>query len=365
MTVLDDRDGLASRDPSGMLGLVEGFAAQLRDAREVGTRATITASGRGVRAVVVAGMGGSAIGAEIASAHLSGVMGVPFLVVRNYELPAFVGRDTLVVAASYSGNTEETLAAYCDAHARGASVACITTGGALAAAGEADGHDVLRIPAGFPPRAALGYGLVPLLILLGRLGLSPDPARDVEDAVEASVEAAESWGGGVPAERNAAKRLALWLEGGVQVVYGTTPRTAAVASRWCGQLSENAKVVAHRADIPEMNHNELVGWSGDRPLAGAARVVLLREAGDHPRNALRADFTRREVERAGAVSCEARGGGSGSLGRIVSLVLMGDLVSVYLAALAGADPTPVEPIGRLKKELAATPWAPGTGRRTA
>jgi glucose/mannose-6-phosphate isomerase len=348
-----------------MLRLVEGFAGQLRDARDVGANAGITVSGTGVRAVVAAGMGGSAIGAEIASAHLAGIMGVPFLVVRNYELPAFVGGDTLVVAASYSGNTEETLAAYRQAHERGARVVCITTGGALAAAGRADGHDVVLIREGLPPRAALGYGLVPLLVLLSRLGLAPDPARDIEDAIGAAEEAASSWGGGAPAERNAAKRLALWLEGGIPVVYGSTPRTAAVATRWCGQLSENAKVVAHRADIPEMNHNELVGWSGDRPLCGAARVVLLHEAGDHARNALRADFTRREVERGGAVACDVRGGGSGPLGRMVSLVLMGDFTSVYLAALTGVDPTPVEPIGRLKKELAGFPAAAVTERRTS
>ncbi|MBM3306883.1 MAG: bifunctional phosphoglucose/phosphomannose isomerase [Candidatus Eisenbacteria bacterium] len=362
MMNLDDTGALRAGDPSGMLGHLEGFPEQLERALEIGRRATLTLSGRGARAVVVAGMGGSAIGGEIAAAHLAGSISVPMIVVRNYEMPAFVGADTVVVAASYSGNTEETLAAYRDAHARGARVLCVTTGGELAARAADDGHDVIAIPGGLPPRAALGYGLVPLLVSLARLGLSPDPGEDVADAVAVCRRSVAAHGAAAPAARNPAKEIAGWLCGGLPVIYGTTPRTAAAASRWCGQLAENSKVVAHRAEIPEMNHNEIVGWSGERPLCGSARVVFLGDPGDHPRNALRADFTRREVEAAGAAARVVTAAGATALGRLMSLVSLGDFVSVYLAALGGVDPTPVEPIGRLKSALGEAPAEPSSGR---
>jgi len=177
MMNLDDTGALRAGDPSGMLGHLEGFPEQLERALEIGRRATLTLSGRGARAVVVAGMGGSAIGGEIAAAHLAGSISVPMIVVRNYEMPAFVGADTVVVAASYSGNTEETLAAYRDAHARGARVLCVTTGGELAARAADDGHDVIAIPGGLPPRAALGYGLVPLGFRSRVWGSRLTPAR--------------------------------------------------------------------------------------------------------------------------------------------------------------------------------------------
>ena len=351
MTVLDDRGAMLARDQGGMHRHLEGFPQQLHEALGIGRNARLTVQAGGVRSVVVAGMGGSAIGAEIAAGHLAGTIGVPFMVVRNYDLPAFAGADTLVVAASYSGNTEETLAAYGVAQTRGARIVCITTGGELGRLAVADGHDVVKIPGGLPPRAALGYSLVPLLVLLGRLGIAPDPEEDVADAIVVSRESVERYGLGVPSDANPAKDLAVWFSEGIPVVYGT-PRTAAVATRWCGQLEENAKVVAHRHELPEMDHNEIVGWSGERPLAGRARVVFLHDADDHPRNELRAAVTRREVEAAGAAVRDALGFGRRGLGRLVSLVMLGDFASFYLAVLRGVEPTPVEPIIRLKKALA-------------
>lgn len=351
MTILDDRGAMLACDRGGMHRHLEAFPHQLREALEIGREAPVTVSASGVRSVVVAGMGGSAIGADIAAGHLAGTLGVPFLVVRNYDLPAFVGPDTIVVAASYSGNTEETLAAYHAARTRGARIVCITTGGELGGLAAAAGHDLVRIPAGLPPRAALGYSLVPLLVLLGRLGIAPDPEDDVGDAMAVSREAVSMYGLGAASDENPAKTLAAWLSEGLPVVYGT-PRTAAVATRWCGQLGENAKTVAHRHELPEMNHNEIVGWSGERPLAGCARVVFLHDVDDHPRNELRIGVTRREVEAAGAAARDVRGFGRLGLGRLMSLIMLGDFVSFYLAVLRGVDPTPVEPIVRLKKALA-------------
>ena len=339
-------------DRGGMAGHLEGFPDQLREARGIGGGAVLTLPGQGARAVVVTGMGGSAIGGEIAAACLSGTMPVPCAVVRGYDVPAYVDRDTVVVAASYSGSTEETLSAYRGAASRQARIVCITTGGELARLARAAGHDVVEIPPGLPPRAALGYSLIPLLMVLARLGLAPDPASDVDDAIAAARRAVAAYGLGVPLGSNPAKQLAAWFRGGIPVIYGSVPLTTAVATRWCGQISENAKTVAHRNELPEMDHNEIVGWSGARPLGGRARVVFLRDAGDHPRVGKRVAITRREIEAAGAEVKEAEGTGASALGRALSLVALGDFTSFYLAVLAGVDPTPVEPIDRLKKALA-------------
>jgi glucose/mannose-6-phosphate isomerase len=352
MNVLDDAAKLEALDPGGMRHHLEGFADQLREAVGMGRETPLSVEVEGVTAVAVVGMGGSAIGGEMALGYLSGSLSVPLSVVRDYRLPGYVGPSTLVYVSSYSGNTEETLSAYEEARARGARIVCSTTGGEVGRIAGAEGHDVVGVPAGYPPRAALGFSLVPLLFVLARLGLAPDPTGDVEDAIVVVEDGVARMGLAVPEEQNGAKQLASWFRGHVPVVYGTAPGTSVVANRWCGQLSENSKVVAHRNELPEMNHNEIVGWSGSRPMGGDARVVFLRDVDDHPRVARRIDITRDEIAAAGAEVREVESLGSTRLGRLMSLVQVGDFVSFYLAALEGVDPTPVAPIDRLKKELA-------------
>jgi len=192
---------------------------------------------------------------------------------------------------------------------------------------------------------------VPLLLVLGRLGLAPDPAGDIDDAIETAQAGVGRLGLAVPPVENEAKDLASWLFGHVPVVYGTVPATSVVASRWCGQFSENSKLVAHRNELPEMNHNEIVGWSGTRPMGGDARVVFLRDEDDHPRVVRRADITREAIAAGGVEVRDVASRGKTALGRLMSLVQLGDFVSLYLAMLGGVDPTPVVPIDRLKKEL--------------
>jgi len=354
MSILDDPGRIGANDPSGMHKNIEGLPEQIEDADRIGRTTRLTVSGEGVTSVVILGMGGSAIGGEIVSSCLADRLAVPALVVRDYTLPGFVGRDTLALASSYSGNTEETLSAYRAATERGARVVCSTTGGELARlAGEND-HDLFVIPPGLPPRAAIGYGVILPLLLLSRLGLAPDPGREVADAVRGIRSAIAALGPASPPGANPAKELALWLEGRIPVIYGAAPRTSVIASRWCGQLSENAKLVAHRHELPEMNHNEIVGWSGALPLDGRARVVFLRDEEDHPRVSKRFGITREAIARAGAGVRDVASSGDGRLARLFSLIVLGDLVSLYLAALAGVDPTPVASIDKLKKALAGT-----------
>ena len=351
MSTLDDREKLNGGDPGGMSGHLEGFSDQLREAVRMGRETPLKVSGEGVGSVAVVGMGGSAIGGSMAAGHLAGSLKVPLSVVRGYELPGYVGRSTLVYVSSYSGNTEETLSAYAEARARGARIITSTTGGEVGRIAAQEGHDVVNVPAGYPPRAALGFSLVPLLFVLGRLGLAPDPSGDLEDTIAVVEEGVGRLGLDAPTERNEAKDLAQWFHEHVPVVYGTVPGTSVVASRWCGQLAENSKVVAHTNELPEMNHNEIVGWSGSRPMGGEARVVFLRDKDDHARVARRIEITRDEIASAGAEVREVVSRGATKLGRLMSLVQVGDFVSLYLAVLAGVDPTPVAPIDRLKKAL--------------
>jgi glucose/mannose-6-phosphate isomerase len=351
MSVLEDRARIEALDPGGMRRHLESFPDQLREAREIGEGVELSVTADGVSAVAVLGMGGSAIGGELASGYLAPFSRVPFVVVRDYSVPAFVGPDTLVYVSSYSGNTEETLAAYEQAAAKGARVVCSTTGGEAGKRASESGHDRVTIPPGYPPRAALGYGLFPLLSVLSRLGLAPAMKEEMDGAVSVSEEAVGRFGIDSPQDANTAKELALWFVNHIAVVYGSAPAMSVVATRWAGQLSENSKVVAHRNELPEMNHNEIVGWAGETTLAGAARVVFLHDEDDHPRVTRRMDITSEIIEETGTPVRDIRSFGEGRLGRLLSLVLLGDFVSFYLAMLAGVDPTPVASIDRLKKAL--------------
>ncbi|MFH1502893.1 MAG: bifunctional phosphoglucose/phosphomannose isomerase [Candidatus Eisenbacteria bacterium] len=349
---MNDAGAIRQGDPGGMSRHLESFPAHLRDAQDIGRRAEISVSAEGVSAVVVLGMGGSAIGGDLASGLLAGELRVPLAVNRGYDVPAYVGPDTLVFVSSYSGNTEETLSAYEAARARRARIVCATTGGEVARLAAELGHDRVTIPGGLPPRAALAYGLVPTLVVLARLGLTGGVDERLDDAVSVAEDNVRLMGLDVPLERNPAKQLAAWFRTGIPVIYGTVPLTGVVATRWAGQISENSKTVAHVNVLPEMNHNEIVGWSGPRALAGEGRVVFLRDEGDHARVAHRIAFTRDEIARTGAQVREVESRGATGLGRMISLVGTGDFASLYLATLNGVDPTPVEPIDRLKRTLA-------------
>ena len=349
LMVLDDRKEIARLDPGGMLGLVQRLGAMTADGWDAASDLALDPVTP--RAVIVSGMGGSGIGGDLLRALLAPTAAVPVITVRDYRLPAFVGRDTLVFACSYSGNTEETLAAYQEAHAAGATVVAVTSGGAMAGFAVTDGHPVVRVPPGLPPRAALPYMLMPLLRITGRLGIDCVTDSEVREASALLGDLVMRWGPERPSGENPAKSLAAALQGAFPVVYASSSLFEPVAQRWKTQLNENSKVFACWNAFPELNHNETVGWEG--VLGGHPRLhaVLLRDRGEGVRNALRVKITRDlSLRRAGGVS-EVWSQGTGLLARLLSLVLFGDLVSVYLALLGGADPTPVEIISEIKRRL--------------
>ena len=359
---------VAELDVSDMLGAMAGLAAQVRDgyaaARRTLSKTALADGGAGGAApalparptgVAALGMGGSAIGADLvvaASAHLS----VPSVVVRGYDLPAWVGPDWLVVAVSYSGETEETLAATSAALGRGCAPLCVASGGRLAALAAERRLPTIAVPPGLQPRAALGRLAMPLLAALERTGLVSGCEEDVAEVSGVLDEAAAGYAADVTDELNPAKAVARRLQGRVALVYGAGP-TAPVARRWKTQINENAKAPAFFAELPELDHNEVESWGAGGRLSQSSHVVLLEDVQASERIRRRFAVTADEIAGRGLSVERLETRGVSPLARVFSLVALGDHASLYLAVLEGIDPTPVDAIQRLKRRLAGEPDA--------
>ncbi len=299
--------------------------------------------------MLVCGMGGSAIGGDLAAAALGDRLTKPMTTVRGYELPSWASPDSIVLCASYSGGTEETLACYEAAGALGAVRVAVTTGGRLAEAARADGVPVIPIPAGLQPRAAVAYMTVSALEVAAVAEVSPGVRTEIDAAARGLAELVREWGPDADSD-SLAKRVAQRIHRTCVCVYGAGP-TIAAAKRWKTQLNENAKVPAFAAELPEADHNEIVGWQNASAL-GSFMAVFLQDADQHPRVRQRVELTASLIEGEAAGTLRLESVGSNPVERLLSLVLLGDLVSVYLAVLQGTDPTPVLPIDRLKAALA-------------
>jgi glucose/mannose-6-phosphate isomerase len=297
--------------------------------------------------LLVCGMGGSAVGSDLARGALGERLTRPLITVRGYELPSWATPDAIVLCSSYSGNTEETLACYEAAGALGATRITATTGGQLAEAARSDGVPVIGLPAGLQPRAAVAYMLGSALEVAAFAGVAPGIRTEVDAACSSLGELAEEWGPDGP-DDGLAKSIARAIDGACACIYGAGP-TAPVAYRWKCQLNENAKVPAFAAELPEADHNEIVGWEG-ASLVGRYVAVFLEDSDQHPRTRQRIELTAKLIgSDPPPLMLESRG--KNPLERLLSLVLLGDLVSIYLAVLRGVDPAPVEVIERLKAEL--------------
>jgi glucose/mannose-6-phosphate isomerase len=351
MTILDQPDRWKSIDPQSMYTLVESFPEQIQAAAKSGQELVI-GEPRNAKFVVVTGLGGSAIAGDLVRSIAGSRLRLPLIVNRDYDLPGFVDSSSMFVACSYSGNTEETLSAYRQARHVGASIFCITSGGQLESMAKADGYPMLRLPGGLPPRAALGYSLTTLLVVLQKTNIVPNMGSAIEEALDLLVKLRERYGKASPEASNSAKVLANSLHDKVVAVYGSSGMMDAVAFRWRTQIEENAKILALHQALPEMNHNELVGWKHPEDVLRRIGVVLLRDKGDHPQIQRRFDLTREVIaEKAGALH-EIWSEGESPLSRVLSAIYLGDFVSVYMAYRNGTDPTPVEIIDFLKKNLA-------------
>jgi glucose/mannose-6-phosphate isomerase len=302
--------------------------------------------------LIVAGMGGSAIGGLLARAALGDRASRPIGVARCYELPAWATPDTAVLCSSYSGDTEETLACYEAAGALGAPRIVATTGGRLAEAARADGVPIIPVAGGYQPRAAVAYMLVAALEVASLTGAGPSVRSEIDVAAAHAEALAAEWGPD-GASDCLAKELAHGLHGTVPLIAGAG-LTNSVAYRWKTQLNENAKMHAFSHELPELDHNEIVGWTAQSD-DGRFSAVFLDDCDLHPRARQRLTLTHELIEPAAAATYVVQSRGESRTERVLSLVLLGDLVSVYLAVLRGVDPAPVDVIERLKAQLAQSP----------
>jgi glucose/mannose-6-phosphate isomerase len=355
MKTLDEMETIHKVDQHNMLKLIHDFSEQLRHAEEIGNKAELDASlGKGIQNIVFSGLGGSAIGADLIRSYLQYELPVPIAVNRHYRLPGYVSDKTLLVVSSYSGSTEETLSSLSEGLRRKARILAITSGGEVARLAKRHRFPQIEIPKSLPPRAALGYSVIPLLIALSKVGFKQayraDDVREARELVRKLSDTA--YGMSVPAEKNLAKQLAKSCFQRYPIVYGGTDYFDVVALRWRGQIEENGKVLASHHVIPEMNHNELVGWKFPKALLKEIVVFILRDKDDHARVKRRMDLSREIIRPLAGEIVEINSQGSSRLARIFSLVHLGDWASLYLAALNDIDPTPVEVINFLKSELA-------------
>ena len=241
-------------DKSGMGELIYGFPEQCQAASGFSEKTDLSRLGRGWEQIVFTGLGGSALGGDLIRNYISGELRIPVIVNRNYTLPAFVSQRTLLIASSYSGNTEETLSAYRVARKSNAKIIVITTGGELLESARKDKVPFINIPGGFSPRAALGYCFFPILGVLTRLGLIRDKSREVKETVRVLTRMREkSLKPGIPLSKNPAKKLALKLKGHYAIIYGSQDLLDSVVTRWRCQLAENSKALASSHFLPEMN----------------------------------------------------------------------------------------------------------------
>jgi len=341
------------RDPRGMTARLEGIPDQVERALERLAAHPWPAPERPPARLAVGGMGGSAIAADLTRGLYEERLPRPLEVTRGYRWPGWVGADTLALLSSYSGETEETLSLYREAGCRGAARLALTTGGALGALCARDGVFVQPLPPGAPPRAALYASWVALTALVHALGWGADPAPEWREAAALLRGRGGLLGADTPEDANPAKALARELHGRFVLVYAGAGAMAPVALRWKQQLNENAKLLAHSAVVPELDHNEIVGW--ERPGAPHRDValVVLHDHEDAAEVRARLELTADYARRQGAAVHEWGTPPGPRLARLAVAVQFGDWLSLYLALLGGADPTAIPSIDEFKRRLSS------------
>ncbi len=357
-SVLDSRPQASRIDRGGMLSMIEKTPENLVEAYRLAARLEIpgsievggrTLNYRSLSSVVVAGMGGSAIGGDIVRDLTRDILPIPLTVSRGYSLPGFARGDTLVVAVSYSGNTEETISCFIEAVRKGCPVIAVASGGLLGDMASSAGVPFIRVPQGYQPRAALPFLMVPLLVVLEKFELVKNVEEWVKEAAEAVAGIRDKLGFDTPYEENPLKKLAAALQGRIPAIYAYWPYRSA-GLRFKTQLNENSKVLARFEELPEQNHNEIMGWEKSDVKPHAA--VFLRGSEERVEVGARVEFMEAVLRELGVPVYELRAREGCRLSEILSLIYQGDLVSYYLALLNRVDPTPVGTIQRLKKHLA-------------
>jgi glucose/mannose-6-phosphate isomerase len=347
--ILDDTAAMARADPEGMLGHVAEFSTQLGEGWRI-SRELELPWGR-PRAVALLGMGGSAIGGDLVKGIWSDRISVPMEVVRGYDLPAWVDTDTLVIASSRSGDTEETLSALTTALERRCPVVVVSSGGAMRNVAQAARLPLATFPRRGSPRSSLGWSLAIVAGVLQQAGVLELDEAEIEAGIASGTAMAARCAPAVPTADNPAKQLAWSLLDRCVLVAGSG-FLAPVARRWKTQLNENSKATAAFEELPEATHNTVVGFEQPESLRDHLAVVVLSGALEHPRSALRAKLTADLVGSVHIWHTVVEASGEGKLGQALGAIVMGDYASVYLAFMYGVDPSPIDAIAHIKEQLA-------------
>jgi len=304
-----------------------------------------------INAIICAGMGGSGIAGDIAQLFLKSTLSVPFITVKNYTLPSWCNENTLVILLSYSGNTEETLSCFDEALAKKSHIIGITSGGKLQQRLQNYSYDTICIPKGLPPRAALGYLSVPILYCLYHLDLTPNPTHDLVNTIKLLKKSRTLFSQADP--DNPAYTLAQQMQNSMPFIYGETETTACIAARWRAQLAENSKIIAGIHTLPELNHNEIVGWQNNTTICSNIGIIWLLDNAMHTRNKLRYNFTKNIINDHAQYQCDITSKGDSFMERMFYLIHFGDWVSFWLAIVNNVNPTNIDNIIQFKKMMSA------------
>ena len=349
---LDDLDYFKQLDTQDMLGEIDNLPDQLASAYQLGMQLDLP-DWKDLRQVVIAGMGGSAIGADLLASYCASLAPIPVFVQRDYGLPLFArGAETLVICSSHSGNTEETLDAFEAARKAECRIIVVSTGGELARRARENNIPVWTFEHAGQPRAAVGFSFGLLLVMFQRLGFLPDQREALEDALSFMKRSQERIKADIPAAKNPAKRYAGQLMGRWVTIVASDLLTS-VARRWKGQINEIAKAGANFEFLPEANHNTLAGTMHPQEVLNPHIMILfLRAPSDHPRNRLRSDLTRKALMLEGMNTDHVDARGRTPLAHMWTMILFGDYVAYYLAMGYGVDPTPVQVLVEFKDAMA-------------
>lgn len=347
-----EREVFSGKDPSKMYEKIYNLPEQILEAWETGKRVDISSLNKEWKNIVLAGMGGSAIGGDIIKSLGYWELKIPFSIVRDYSLPGFVNDETLLIVVSYSGNTEESITACREGLNKGAGVLAITSGGEIECIAKEKHITLVSIPQGFPPRAALGYTFIPLLAIFSKMGLLKISDEDIEKSVSLMKKMRdEELKDEILDEKNVAKRLANNIYAHLPIIYAPDEYLGVIAYRWKCQLNENSKLFAVWNSFPELNHNEIMGWEGKDEFLKNTFVIFLRDKGETIRIRQRIQYMKDFIVGISSGMDEVWSKGESLLERFLSLIYIGDFVSFYLAIKRGVDPTPVSSIEGLKKYL--------------
>ncbi len=338
-------------DRGNMLTRLLDFPLQIEDARRIGEEVFLPKY-KNFKKILFSGLGGSAIGGDLVRSYLYLKSPLPILVNREYILPSFVDNQTLVFISSYSGNTEETVSSYREAKKKDAKIIVISSGGILKDLAKKDKIPHIQIPSGFPPRNALGYLSITPLVILNRL----IPIKDLDEEIGESIlileNLKEELKPETPIPKNQAKRITFSLFKKIVIIYSASLNFDCCATRFRAQIAENSKQLSSVNLFPELNHNEIEGFRNPKFLSEDFVVLILRDRGEPLNIKKRIEITKRIIEKERIKIKEIFSRGEKLLAKILSLIYFCDFISFYLAILNRIDPTPVERIEYLKKELA-------------